>query len=498
MIPKRKRSKFRALLIITASAVSGALALQNPELSLSIGPMQAQAAESLKSPASHQLGELNQAFVRLAESATPSVVTIYTETTINRISPVAPGLFGRPFGDFFSMPKPETGNGKKQVLHGLGSGVIVSSDGYILTNNHVVEGVDSISIITSDNRKIPATVVGKDPRTDIAVIKIQATGLKPVAIGDSDRLQVGEWVLAIGSPLRENFARTVTHGIVSAKGRANVGLADYEDFIQTDAAINPGNSGGALVNINGELVGINTAIASRTGGFEGIGFAIPSNMANKVFTELVKKGKVSRGYLGITIQDIDENLARGLQLKSRDGVLVGTVVERSPAARAGLKTGDVILEFNGRKVSSAVELRNIIANQAPGTTAAMLVNHEGAVRTVNARLEELPDKNTESTEQTSKSESGVLGFKASALDAQAAEQLHKKADLKRVVVTAVLDSSPAYTAGLRPGDIILSVDKKSVTSYAGFSEQIKGKKRGDTIVLLVERGWNRIYFAFNL
>jgi serine protease Do len=493
-----KQSKSRALLFFTASAVSGALALQNPELTLSLGPKPAQAAESLKGPVSHQLGELNQAFVRLAESATPSVVTIYTETTVNRSSAVAPGLFGHPFGEFFNMPKPETGKGMKQVLHGLGSGVIVSADGYILTNNHVIDGADSISILTSDNRKIPATVIGMDPRTDIAVIRIRATGLKPIAIGDSDRLQVGEWVLAIGSPLRESFARTVTHGIVSAKGRANVGLADYEDFIQTDAAINPGNSGGALVNINGELVGISTAIATRNGGFEGIGFAVPSNMANKVFTELVKRGKVSRGYLGITIQDIDENLARGLQLKSRDGALVGTVIERGPAAKAGLKSGDVILEFNGRKVSNSVELRNIIASQTPGTTATMLVNQDGSLRTVNARLEELPDKTSESTEQTSKSESSVLGFKASALDAQAAEQLHKKADSRRVGVTAVLDSSPAYKAGLRAGDIILSVDKKSVTSFAGFGEQIKGKKRGDTIVLLVERGWSRIYFAFNL
>jgi serine protease Do len=487
----KTRMKFKSLILVSAGVAASTFALPNVEMPLCGKPGQAFAAEV---PRSQTLADLNQAFVRISESATPSVVTIYTETTVDRPSP----FFNGPFAEFFNMPKPQAGNGTKQVRHGLGSGVIVSADGYILTNNHVIDGADSISIMTSDNRKIPAKVVGNDPRTDIAVIKVQASGLKPIVIGDSDHLRVGEWVLAIGSPIRENLARTVTHGIVSAKGRANVGLAEYEDFIQTDAAINPGNSGGALVNINGELVGINTAIASRTGGFEGIGFAVPSNMANKVLTELVKKGKVSRGYLGITIQDIDENLARGLQMKSPEGVLIGTVVEKGPAARAGLKTGDVILEFNGRKVLSSVELRNAIAIQAPGSSATLLINRDGVSKTVPVRLEELPDKPGAATEQTSKSESNVLGFTASVLDAHLAEQLHKKADSKRIVVSAVLDSSPAYRAGLRPGDIILSVDKKPVTSFAGFTDMIKGKKRGDMLFMLVERGWSRIYFAFNL
>ena len=440
------------------------------------------------------LADLNQAFVRIAESATPSVVTIYTETQIDRPSP----FFSGPFTEFFNVPKPQGGNGTKQVLHGLGSGVIVSADGYILTNNHVIDGADSISIMTWDNRKIPAKVVGSDPRTDIAVIKVEATGLKPILMGDSDSLRVGEWVLAIGSPIRENLARTVTHGIVSAKGRANVGLAEYEDFIQTDAAINPGNSGGALLNINGELVGINTAIASRTGGFLGIGFAVPSNMAAKVLKELVRKGRVSRGYLGISIQDIDENLAKGLNIKEHEGVLVGTVLEKSPAEKAGIRTGDVILEFNNHKYSHSVELRNAIASQDPGTTSTLLINRDGVQKRVPVRLEDLPDKPGAATGQTTKSENSVLGFSASALDARIAEQLRKKADPRRVVVTSVLQSSPAYRAGLRPGDIILSVDKKPLASFDGFGEAIRGKKSGNMLLLLVERGWNRIYFAFNL
>ncbi|NTV02143.1 MAG: DegQ family serine endoprotease [Chlorobiaceae bacterium] len=490
------RRKFRSLVILSAGVVAGTCALSEPGLPgygmrIAMGPPEAVAAEF---PGSQTLVDLNQAFVRISESATPSVVTIYTETRIDRPSP----FFSGPFAEFFNMPKQQGGNGLKEVRHGLGSGVIVSADGYILTNNHVIDGADTISITTSDNRRIPAKVVGTDPRTDIAVIKVQATGLKPIAIGDSDRLKVGEWVLAIGSPMRENLARTVTHGIVSAKGRANVGLADYEDFIQTDAAINPGNSGGALININGELVGINTAIASRTGGFEGIGFAVPSNMASKVLNALVKSGRVTRGYLGITIQDIDENLAKGLNVREREGVLVGTVIDRGPAAKAGIRTGDVILEFNGRKVSGSVELRNAIAIQEPGSTATLVINRDGATRTVPVRLEPQPDKPGATTEQTSRSEGSVLGFTASALDAQTAEQMQKKADSRRVVVTAVLGSSQADRAGLKPGDMIISVDKKQVTSYAAFSEAIKGKKRGDMLLLLVERGWSRIYLAFNL
>jgi serine protease Do len=503
----RKPMKIAPVLLVSAG-LSAAATVASPNLDFTLsglsgpeftaGPSAAMAADAPRSQSVQLLADLNQAFARVAESATPSVVTIYTETRVDRPTLYPPELFDSPFREFFNLPKPPSGNRPKQVLHGLGSGVIVSADGYILTNNHVIDGADSISIMTSDNRKIPAKVIGADPRTDVAVLKVQASGLKPIAIGDSDRLKVGEWVLAIGSPLRENLASTVTRGIVSAKGRANVGLADYEDFIQTDAAINPGNSGGALVNIYGELVGINTAIASRTGGFEGIGFAVPSNMANKVWQELVKKGKVSRGYMGVTIQDIDENLARGLGVNPQEGALVGTVIDRGPAAKAGISTGDVILEFNGRKVTHARELRNAIAILSPGTEASMLVSRNGSTRRVNVRLEELPDNPEGAPAQTTRSESGVLGFTASALDVATADQLHLKADSRKTVVRSVQESSAAAMAGLRPGDIIISVDKKPLASFASFSDAIRGKKRGDTLLLLVERGWNRIYFAFKL
>jgi serine protease Do len=493
---KKKRTTLKSIVLVSAGITAGALTLSNVEFSMPGGRdagfsmRQAVAAENLQSRPIQTLSDFNEAFVRIAESATPSVVTIYTESSVDRQVLTPFDLFGRAFGD-------NTVTTRKEVLHGLGSGVIVSSDGYIMTNNHVINNAYSISIRTSDNRKFPAKIIGKDPRTDIAVIKIDASGLKPIAIGNSDRLRVGEWVIAIGSPLGENLARTVTQGIVSAKGRAHVGLADYEDFIQTDAAINPGNSGGALVNINGELVGISTAIASHAAGFEGIGFAVPSNMANRVFTSLIKTGKVDRGYLGISIQDIDENIAKGMHMKTVEGVLVGTVIDGGPAARAGMKTGDVILDFNGRKATSSAELRNDIANQAPGSSAVVRISRDGTLLNLTVRLEALPDKVVVS-EVGAEVSNDLLGFMVSPIDEQTAQRMHLRQNSHRLVVTSVKANSPAFRIGLRPGDVLLSVDKKPLSSITGFSEIVKNKKRGDLLFLLVERGWNRMYFAFNL
>ncbi len=387
----KKLTLMICLLLVFAGIIIGGIFFSNIEVNLSVKepglsttPNFATAKSNIENYPIQTLKNFNEAFVQIAESATPSVVTIFTEKNVSR-------QFGSPFG-FFEMPEGSSGNGNKEVQRGLGSGVIVTEDGYILTNNHVVDNADAVSIRTFDNRKIEARVIGKDPKTDLAVIKVNAKGLKPAFLGDSDKLRVGEWVIAIGSPLGENLARTVTQGIVSAKGRANVGLADYEDFIQTDAAINPGNSGGALVNINGELIGINTAIASRTGGFEGIGFAVPSNMARKVLTSLITSGTVSRGYLGITIQDMDETLSNSMHLKRGEGVVVGTVIGGSPAAKAGMKTGDVILEFNDAKIASSVTLRNTIAGQSPGSTVRLRVLRERKERLVTLRLEAQPDK----------------------------------------------------------------------------------------------------------
>ncbi|MFZ4525017.1 MAG: DegQ family serine endoprotease [Chlorobium sp.] len=504
---KKKPSFVKYLLLVFAGVTVGALIFSNLEFnvtfngtSLSSKPNFATAKSNIENYPIQSLKSFNEAFVQIAESATPSVVTIYTEKTVNQriFSPFS--FFGSPFDDMFGQGGGALNNGRKEVQKGLGSGVIVTADGYILTNNHVIDGADVVYVRTSDNRKLDAKVIGADPKTDIAVIKVNVTGLKPIVIGDSDKLRVGEWVIAIGSPLGENLARTVTQGIVSAKGRANVGLADYEDFIQTDAAINPGNSGGALVNINGELVGVNTAIASRTGGFEGIGFAVPSNMAKTVLTSLITTGKVTRSYLGVTLQDIDDNLAKAMQLKAGEGALVGTVLEGSPAAKSGLKTGDVILDYNGVKVSSSVSLRNTIASQAPGSTVNLRVFREGSVKNFTVRLEEQVAKKVADASRTEAGEavSTVLGFRAEELTAGIAQKLKMKPSAGKVVITAMAPSSNAYRAGLRPGDLVLSVNKQDVTSLAGYGTLVKNIKKGDLLFLLVERGGSKIYFAFNV
>lgn len=512
----KKKAKMKYLLLVFAGIAVGAIVFSNIEFNLSLNgsslsgrPNFAAATGNIENYPVQSLKSFNEAFVQIAESATPSVVTIFTEKSVNQRVGSPFGFFGRPFGGFFGSPfddffgKPDknsgNGNGRKEVQRGLGSGVIVTDDGYILTNNHVIDDADAVYIRTFDNRKIDAKVIGKDPKTDLAVIKVDAKGLKALVIGDSDKLRVGEWVIAIGSPLGENLARTVTQGIVSAKGRANVGLADYEDFIQTDAAINPGNSGGPLVNINGELIGINTAIASRTGGFEGIGFAVPSNMARKVLTSLITNGKVTRGYLGVSIQDIDDNLAKALNLQPRQGALVGTVVAGSPAARSGLKTGDVIIDFNDRKVTSSVELRNAIASQSPGSTVKFRVLRDGTQRDFTVRLEEQPAKTLAAAgKEAGESFTAAFGFRAEELTSLTAQKLNIKPDAGRVVITAVDPSSNAYVAGLRSGDIIVSLNRQNVTSFAGYSAAVKNIKKGDLMFLLIDRGGNKIYFAFNV
>ncbi len=510
----KKQAILKYLLVVFAGIAVGALVFSNVEfnlspkgLSLSNRPNFATATNNIENYPIQSLKGFNDAFVQIAESATPSVVTIFTEKTVNQrfVSPYGffgrhfDDFFGRPFNDFFDTPQSGSGRGHKEVQQGIGSGVVVTHDGYILTNNHVIDGADEVYIRTFDNRKIEAKVIGKDSKTDLAVIKVNAKDLKPILIGDSDKLRVGEWVIAIGSPLGENFARTVTQGIVSAKGRANVGLADYEDFIQTDAAINPGNSGGPLVNINGELVGINTAIASRTGGSEGIGFAVPSNMAQKVMTALITTGKVARGYLGVTIQNIDENIAKAMHLKAGEGALVGTVVDGSPAAKIGLKTGDVIVDFNDSKVKGSNELRNSISSQAPGSTVKFRVLRNGTIRLFQVRLEEQPARNVAAALTDDQQKIPVVfGFRAEELTAQTSKRLNLNPAAGKVVITAIDPASNAYFAGLRSGDVILSMNRQSLSSFAEYNALVKNIKSGDLLFLLVERQGNKIYFAFNV
>ena len=335
----------------------------------------------------NSIDDLNGAMVRIAEKTNPSVVAIFTSQTVNvRPNPLLQDFFGD--------------QEQQYERQGLGSGVIVSKDGYILTNNHVVEEADTIKVLFYNEKELSAKVVGTDPKTDLAVLHVNAKNLPTINFGDSESLQVGEYVLAIGNPLSQNLVHTVTMGIVSAKGRSQLnvikharGQQTYENFIQTDAAINPGNSGGALIDMNGRLVGINTAIASETGGSQGIGLAIPVNLAQTVMNSIIEHGRVIRGYLGISIQNIDPTMADALGLDQTQGILISNVIDGSPADGAGLKEGDVILELNGDPVQNIEIFSTRIASTSPGTDVDLTYLRNGEKKTIDITLDELPNSN---------------------------------------------------------------------------------------------------------
>lgn len=433
---------------------------------------------------------LNNALASVAEKANPAVVTIKSKQTVQvrGFDPFAP-FFGRP-GNFT----------QEQVREGLGSGVIVSKDGYILTNNHVVDEADELLIrMMGSETELVAKVIGKDPQTDIAVLKIEATDDFPILeLGDSDKLRVGEIVIAVGSPLDAGLAHTVTMGIVSARGRANLRLAEYEDFIQTDAAINPGNSGGALVNLEGKLIGINTAIASRSGGYQGIGFSIPINMARTVMESLIKYGKVSRGYLGIYMADINAQFAKALDLKSTDGVIVNQIEANSPASRAGVKEGDVIVEFDGKSVKNSLTLRNQVAATKPGSKVSMKVLRDGDEKRLSIILDERGGT-TESVEtKASESLSSMLKFEYQTLTSELKRNFQISEDAQGVVITEIDARSQAYRNGLRQGDVIVSIKKKKVEDTATFESEMKRYKKGDVVMLRILRRNTYLYLPLEL
>lgn len=446
------------------------------------------------------LRDLNRAFIDLAAQVKPTVVTVSTERilTLRQRSPFGSPFANDPFFDFFFGPRDNRQQPREREYRqeGLGSGVIVSKDGYILTNNHVVTNADSIYVGLYDGRRHSAIVIGTDPQTDIAVLKIDTDNLPFITIGNSDSLQVGEIVLAVGSPMSENLAATVTQGIVSAKGRSNVGLADYEDFIQTDAAINPGNSGGPLVNLDGALVGLNTAIVSRSGGFQGIGFAVPSNMAMRVMNSLIAEGRVVRGWLGVSIQDIDETIARAMKLPQTTGALVGDVTDDSPAARAGLEAGDLIVSVDGRTIQNSSQLRNQIAATAPGSTVSLGIIRNDRSMTVSVRLGELPSEFARGGVTTDIQD--LLGFSAQTINSDLARRYNIDSRATGVVVTSINSESEAYAAGLREGDLIRSVDRQRIQSADQFYTIVNEKKRGDSVLLRVIRGGNAFFMAFAL
>ena len=426
--------------------------------------------------------DLNEAFVNIAENVNPSVVTIITTKVIKlRGNQMFPGFDDDFFFRFFGVPPEAERRGTA-----LGSGVIVDKKGYILTNNHVVEQGTEIRVKLIDKREFVAEVIGTDPKSDLAVIKIKADDLTPIVLGDSEALRIGEWVLAIGSPFSDNLDHTVTAGIVSAKGRSNIiNSRNYESFIQTDAAINPGNSGGALVNIRGELVGINTAIATSGGsGNLGIGFAIPINLAKKVMTDLIKHGKVIRAWLGVTIQNVDDAMAKALKLEDRSGVLIGGIVKDGPAKKAGLKIQDVIVEFDGVKVKNVSHLQLLVSNSEVGKEKEVVVLRGKKEKRIKVKLGELPDS-FEQGAVTAQSGSTKLGLTVKELTPDIARQFGINKKEEGVVVTSVDRNSEAGRS-LRTGDLIQRIGERNIQNIDDYNKALE-ESAGEYILILVKR-----------
>ena len=445
-------------------------------------------------------GPSRTGFAPVVKSVLPDVVNISTSKVVKASSqnqfdmpdempPFFQQFFGQQFGPNSENRAPRQ---RDQREDSLGSGVIVSPDGYILTNNHVVDGATDVRVTFADKRQLKAKVVGTDPKTDIAVLKVEGSGFPAITIGDSSKVQVGDYALAIGDPF--GVGQTVTMGIISAMNRGNLGIEDYEDFIQTDAPINPGNSGGALVNDRGELVGINTAILSHgSGGNEGIGFAIPINMARGVMTQILDHGKVNRAYLGIMVQDITPGISKAMNLKDMKGVLVGDVSPSGPAQRSGVQRGDVILEINGKPMEDSRQLRNTISMMDPNATVNLKLLRNGSPTDVSVKLGELPtDKEQAKTEEGS-SDKQLDGVTVENLDAQSARQLGLPASTTGVVVTDINPSSPLASAGLRRGDVIQEVNHQPVKNVAQFEEAIH--KAGNNPLLLVNRKGSTLFLA---
>jgi Do/DeqQ family serine protease len=414
----------------------------------------------------------------------PSVVNIATtqrpRQSEGRRGQQVPPQFREFFGNDFM--ERFFGEQQQRERHSLGSGVIVDKRGYILTNNHVIEQADEIEVRLSDKRKFKATVVGKDPKTDLAVIKVDAVDSLPVAqLGDSTKIRIAEWVMAIGNPF--GLDQTVTVGVVSAVGRSDVGITTYEDFIQTDASINPGNSGGPLVNLSGEVIGINTAIVA-TG--QGIGFAIPINMVREIADRLIAQGRVVRGWLGIGIQDLTDDLAAQFGVKPEEGVLVGNVMKDGPAEKAGMKTGDIIQEFNGVKITNVRQLQKEVAQTSVKSTAAVRVWRERQSVSLSVVLGEQPSELAAGGPTAPAESAERFGFSVQELTAELREQL-KLSGADGVIVSGVEEEGPAARAGLRAGDVITQVNREAVRSVKDFARIVGQVRRGGNLLLLVQR-----------
>lgn len=426
-----------------------------------------------------------KAFVEVAKRVTPTVVSITSAKVVKVKNPFS----NNPFFDFFHDDMRRGDDGSREYRQqGLGSGVIISNDGYILTNNHVVQGAEEISVLI-DNKEYAGKLIGTDPKTDVAVIKVEAKNLAAVALGNSDDLEVGEWVIAVGNPFSLELAHTVTAGIVSGKGRApgiGDGTLQYEDFIQTDAAINPGNSGGALVNLRGELVGINTAIVTGGygGGNVGVGFAIPINLARHVMQSLIETGRVVRGYIGVDIQYVDNKLAKAYGLPEPHGALVTGLRENGPAKDAGIKVEDIVIELDGKEIRDRNHLMNLVAGYKPGTKVPLKVWRNGKEVALSVVLGERPEDDQPVRLTDNESDESDLGLQVATLTPTLANRFDLDPDEAGVVVTGVDRSSQAAQEGIQVGDLIREVNRQPVRTIGEFRRALNAAT-GDVVLLRV-------------
>lgn len=438
-------------------------------------------------------------FTEVARQVTPAVVnitTVMTEKVSDRsfipddLRDRTEEFFGKPFDP--RRREPQNPWEHRGPQRGQGSGVIVSSDGYVLTNNHVIDKAHEVSVTLPDKREFKGKIVGTDPKTDLAVVKINASDLPTVQWGNAETLQVGEYVLAVGNPF--GLSSTVTLGIVSAVGRGHMGITQYEDFIQTDAAINPGNSGGALVNTSGQLVGINTAIFSQTGGYQGVGFAVSTTMAKPIYESLVRTGKVVRGYVGIGIQDLNQDLAKSFAIKDSKGALISDVKNDSPAEQAGLKQGDVIIEYNGTAVEDGVALQRLVTRTSVGTKVQVKVVRDGHEREVTIRVGEQLDETKRAKVERVETDFALSGLALENLDQDTARELGLNVK-QGVVVRRVEPASEAEKAGLVAGDIIQEMNRQPIKSIEDFQKVSLDVKKGSNVLFLINRHGNSLFLS---
>ncbi len=446
------------------------------------------------------LQQMGDALASVAEKASPAVVGIRAEWTVEQQAIAIPGLPEELFEHFFRrrMPQQQPSQPRERRQKAQGSGFIISRDGYILTNSHVVDQAERVEVDLQNGQTLDAEVIGTDPESDVAVIKVKANGLPTLALADSDGLKVGEWVLAIGNPL--GLSHTVTAGIVSAKGRSGLRLASYENFIQTDAAINMGNSGGPLIDLQGRAVGINTAIVGPAGGNIGIGFAIPINMAKDIADQLIETGSVERGYLGVVPQEVTADVATAFGLDDTRGVAIPQVTEGSAADKAGLRRNDIILEFDGEPIDSEAQFRNMVAEHRPGERVKVIVLRDGRQKTLTVTLAKRPsieEMRGETQEQRSRGRSARLGLAVQNLAPDLARQFGYE-DQTGVIVARVTPGSEAAQKGIRPGLLIEQVDREEVETVAEFEAAVKKSAADGKVLLLVSDGQTSQYVVLNV